>query len=143
LTDADFKAIKPWLLFTDISMLTDWGLTCASGLGLLEIPSEWLYSDYDNPLVIAWNWSFFPLDLTFSLAGVGATWLHSRNPEGWKVLLAISLVLTWCAGFMAVSFWVIRADFDPLWWAANLFLVVWPMAFFPRIWRSTHAGYQR
>ncbi len=137
MTEDDFTAIKPWLLFTDIAMLTYWGVTAAKALGLVEIPGEWLYSDYENPLMVAWNWSFFPLDLVFSVTGLGAAWLFSRGHPGWRILLPISLVLTWCAGVMAVSFWAIRADFDPLWWAANLFLVAWPLGFLPRLWRTS------
>jgi hypothetical protein len=34
---------------------------------------------------------------------------------------------------MAVSFWAIRLDFDPSWWGANLFLVIWPCIFLPRL----------
>lgn len=118
-------------------MLAYWLLTGARALGWIEVPPEWLYSNADDPLIVSWNWSFFPLDLVFSATGLGATVLHRAGHPGWRILLPISLVLTWCAGAMALSFWAIRQDFDPAWWAANLFLVLWPMAFLPRIWRAT------
>lgn len=132
---ADFLAIRPWLVATDIGMLTYWALTAANALGLLALPPAWLFSDYTNPDIVAWNWSFLPLDVVFSVSGLGAAWLFARDHAGWRPLLAVSLVLTWCAGFMAVSFWAVRGDFDQLWWGVNLFLVAWPMAFSVRLWR--------
>ena len=132
----DFEAIEPWLLVTDVGMLAYWGMTAASALGWIHVPAAWLYSDADNPLIVAWNWSFFPLDVAFAAAGLTAAWLHRRGHPGWRVLLPISLVLTWCAGVMAISFWAIRGDFDPLWWGLNLFLAAWPSAFLPRLWRG-------
>ena len=51
----------------------------------------------------------------------------------WSVsLLILLLAPTFCAGFMALSFWAIRLDFDPSWWAANLFLAIWPCGFLPQ-----------
>lgn len=133
--DPDFAAIKPWLLVTDLGMLAYWGLTVAKAAGLVDVPDEWLFSDYENPVVVAWNWSFFPLDVVFSVCGLSAAWLQRRGHPGYRPLLALSMVLTWCAGFMALCFWAVRGDFDAAWWAVNAFLMVWPMVFAPRVWR--------
>ena len=108
MTDDDFAAIKPWIAGTDLAMLAYWTVTAAKATGLVAVPDEWLFSDYTNPVVVAWNWSFLPLDIVFSVCGLSATALHRRGHPGWKPLAVISLVLTWCAGFMAVSFWAVR-----------------------------------
>ena len=53
------------LAVTDSLFLLYW---LASGLhqaGVLPIPADWLYAHADQPAVVAWNWSFFPLDLAF------------------------------------------------------------------------------
>lgn len=127
--------MKPWLISTDLAMLLYWMATGAKALGWIDVPGEWLYSDYDNPVVVAWNWSFLPLDLLFSVSGLLAAWLHSRGDQGWEVLAIASLFFTWCAGFMALSFWAIRLEFDPVWWGMNLFLMAWPMSFGWLIWK--------
>lgn len=126
---AAFSKLKPWIVVTDVGMLVYWAVTAAKALGWLNIPGEWLFSDYDNPVVVAWNWSFLPLDLLFSACGLGAAWLHGRGRAGWRPLAIASLFFTWCAGFMAISFWAIRLEFDPFWWGMNGFLMAWPMAF--------------
>ena len=48
-------------------------------------------------------------------------------------LALISLVLTQVAGLMAVGYWALLGEFDPSWFLPNLALVVWPMAFLPRL----------
>ncbi|MBW2224881.1 MAG: DUF5360 family protein, partial [Deltaproteobacteria bacterium] len=45
-------------------------------------------------------------------------------------------VLTSCSGLMAVSFWTLRADFDPAWWLPNLFLLLYPLWFLPGLVRG-------
>lgn len=131
--DETFSAMKIWVVGTDVGMLAYWTLTVAKALGVVDIPGEWLYSNYDNELVVAWNWSFFPLDLLFSMCGLSAAWLHRRGHALWRPLAVTSLYLTWCAGFLALSYWAVRGEFDPLWWGINAFLMVWPMVFGWRI----------
>jgi len=41
----------------------------------------------------------------------------------------ISLVLTFCSGLQAIAFLVFRKDFDITWWAANLYLMIYPLFF--------------
>lgn len=131
-----FARMKPWIVFTDVAMLSYWVITAAQALGVLDIPGAWLFSDYDDPVVVAWNWSFLPLDLLFSASGLGAAWLHRTGREGWRPLAVASLFFTWCAGFMAISFWLVRGEFDALWWGMNAFLMAWPTAFGWALWTA-------
>lgn len=95
-----------------------------------------MFKDYQAPIINAWNWSFFPLDMVLSICGLAAIRLHKTNDPRWRPLAAFSLALTFCAGFMAISFWAIRLEFDAGWWAANLFLVVWPLWFLVKMTRD-------
>ncbi len=131
------KRMRPFLLVTDVGFVAYWAVSLLVLVGLDVVPKSWLFKDYDDPIVFAWNWSFFPLDMVLSGCGLWAVRRHARGDEGWRPLAAFSLALTFCAGFMAISFWVIRCDFDPSWWAANLFLAIWPLFFLPKLWRST------
>lgn len=112
---------------TDIGFLVYWSVTGLAALGVLQIPPDWLYKDYSDPAMVVWNWSFAPLDLLASATGLTALW-RARSGRPWAGLALISASLTFCAGFMAVSYWAIAGDFDPSWWAANLFLMAWPLA---------------
>jgi hypothetical protein len=51
----------------------------------------------------------------------------------WHQLALISLVLTFCSGLQAIAFWIIRGDFDLTWWLPNLFLLIYPLFFIPRL----------
>jgi Family of unknown function (DUF5360) len=127
------RGLKTALLITDIGFLGYWSLTALVAAGLLNIPGEYLYSDYENPLVVAWNWSFMPLDVILSLCGLAAVALHRRSVAAWKGLAIVSLSLTFCAGLMAIAFWAIRGDFDIAWWAVNAALMIWPMFYLPAL----------
>ncbi|MEM7530939.1 MAG: DUF5360 family protein [Chloroflexota bacterium] len=97
------------------------------------IPAEYLFHDYTNPILVAWNWSFLPLDLFISATGLTSVYFYQKGNEQWRQLALISLVLTFCSGLQAIAFWVIRLDFDPTWWIPNLFLLIYPLFFIPRI----------
>ncbi len=43
MSDADYRAIKPWLVATDIGMLAYWAVTFAKMVGWVDIPGEWLF----------------------------------------------------------------------------------------------------
>lgn len=133
------KRMKPWILVTDVGFIVYWAVSLPLLLGLDVIPASWLFKDYHDPLVYAWNWSFFPLDMVLSTCGLLAVRRHSRGDPSWRPLAAFSLALTFCAGFMAISFWGIRLDFDPSWWGANLFLAIWPCFFLPRLAQESQA----
>lgn len=127
------KSMKPFILVTDIGFLVYWTISLPLILGYDLVPTDWLFKDYHNPIIYAWNWSFFPLDMVLSLCGLLAVRRHSRDDASWVPLAAFSLALTFCAGFMAICFWLIRLDFDVSWWSANLFLTIWPLFFLPKL----------
>jgi hypothetical protein len=127
--DAMSISLRLLMLVTDIGLLSYWLLTALAAAGLIGLPSEWLFSDYHNPIVVAWNWSFLPLDIILSITGLLSVRLAARNDARWLPCALISLSLTVCAGLMAISFWAIRGEFDPVWWGFNLFLMLWPLPF--------------
>lgn len=123
------------LLVTDIGFVAYWVITA---FGLL--PPQWLFQDYANPILVAWNWSFAPLDLIASFCGLYALHLIRRRNWLWSHFATISLALTFCAGLMALSFWWIRRDFDLGWWLPNAYLTLWPPLFLKRIAASAHTS---
>jgi hypothetical protein len=130
------KGLRIALLLTDLGFITYWSLTALVAAGLLSVPPEYLFSDYHNPLVVAWNWSFAPLDIILSLAGLNAVRLQRAGDASWKGWAIFSLALTFCAGLMAISFWAIRGDFDVTWWTVNLALMIWPWIYLPTLIKS-------
>ena len=128
------RALKPFLLFTDIGFIVYWLITA-----LHLIPAQYLFNDYTNPILVAWNWSFLPLDLLISATGLCSLYLAQRGDRRWRDLALISLVLTFCSGLMALVFWALRADYDPSWWVPNLYLLLYPLAFLPSMLRERAA----
>lgn len=108
------KYFKFVLLAVDFGFIIYWTLTALS-----LIPQELAFQDYTNPIVKAWNWSFFPLDIAASITG----FIGLRKAGNYSLLL-ISLTLTMIAGGMAIAFWTIQGFFDPIWWIPNLLLFV-------------------
>lgn len=125
------RLLKPFFLVTDLGFIFYWLITL---LGL--IPASYLFKDYHDPLLVAWNWSFLPLDLLISASGLGSLAMGRRGDSRWRGLALASLVLTFCSGLQALAFWSLRADFDPAWWAPNLYLLIYPLAFIPRFLRG-------
>ena len=82
-----------------------------------------MYSDYKNPLIVSWNWSFFPLDMLFAIVGLLGRF-STLQPKKKETLSVVSLSLMFCAGLMAVSFWAIRGSYDLFWWGVNLWLIL-------------------
>ncbi len=128
------------LLVTDIAFLTYWALAAMNAVGIVHIPADWLYADADQPRVVAWNWSFFPLDIAFSISGLTAVRRASRGDSKWAALCLVSLILTMVAGGMAVSYWVLLKEINLAWFLPNLALVLWPIAFLPGIFRILHGN---
>ena len=116
----NFLFLRINLLITDVGFIVYWLITA---LNLL--PVEWLFQDYTNPLLVAWNWSFAPVDLMASLTGLWTLHLMRHQHPNWKMTATISLTMTFCAGLMAISFWALRLDYDPSWWVPNIYLMVW------------------
>lgn len=116
------SAFLRWnLLITDLGFVLYWALA-----GLNLIPPDLLYKDHEDPILIAWNWSFAPVDLAASALGLASLALARNGSGSWRLLSTLSVALTFCAGLMAVTFWAIRRDFDLVWWLPNIYLVIWP-----------------
>ncbi|CAM3599259.1 DUF5360 family protein [Marinicrinis lubricantis] len=122
------KLLKVLMFITDIGFLIYWLI-----IGLKLLPEAYLYKDYDNPLLVSWNWSFLPLDLFISFTGLLSMILYHRRNKMWSSVCMISLSLTFCSGLQAIAFWAIRADIDFYWWAPNLFLMLYPLIYLPRL----------
>lgn len=123
------KRLAGFLLFTDIVFLAYWTAMVLDLAGLISLPPSVMYKDYDDPRVIAWNWSFFPIDVLFSITGIAAVHFARRGNPIWRPLAILSLCLTFVAGFMAIAYWTLLAEFDPAWFLPNLGLAVWPLFF--------------
>lgn len=117
------------LLVTDLLFLTYWSMSVLQLVGVADVPSEMMYADHLEPRVVAWNWSFLPLDVTFSLTGLAAVFASRRGSASWRTLAIVSLTLTATAGGMAVSYWTLLAEFDPAWFLPNLAILLWPFVF--------------
>ena len=127
------RFLPTYMLVVDVQMLLYWSLALIRLLFPSGLDSEHLYNDYYNPIMVAWNWSFFPMDMVLSITGLWSlVWLRQQNPN-WRLLATFSLALTFCAGLMAISFWAIRLEFDLLWWGFNLAYMVGPLWFVPRL----------
>ena len=120
------KYLKPFFLITDIGFIIYWIITYFS-----LIPIDWAFKDYDNPIIIAWNWSFLPLDIFISATGLYSLYLYKKTSAKWKTYALISLVLTFCSGLQAIAFWGFSLEFDISWWAVNLYLMIYPLLFIP------------
>jgi len=129
------KRLRYYFLLVDTAFIVYWLIT-----GLKIIPGEYLYNDYSNPILVHWNWSFFPLDIFVSLTGYYSIYLFSKGISKWKVFALVSLVLTFCSGLQAISYWVLAKDFDPAWWIPNLFLLLYPLFFIPKLIKSIGNG---
>ncbi|MDP1738287.1 MAG: DUF5360 family protein [Caulobacter sp.] len=121
------------LVVTDWLFIVYWTASGLDKLGLVRIPADLLYANAHDPQVVAWNWSFFPLDIAFSVIGLAAVAASRRGKAIWRPLALISLILTMVAGSMAVAYWSLLGEFDPAWFLPNLALLLWPLAFLPRL----------
>ena len=122
------KQLKPFFLFTDVTFVIYWAISA-----LHLIPPALLFQDYTNPILTAWNWSFLPLDLTVSATGFAALYWYQKRLEAWRSLALVSLTLTFVSGLNAITFWAIRGDFDLTWWLPNLYLMIYPLFFVPKL----------
>ncbi len=86
-------------------------MTALAAAHVIALQTEWLFRDYADPAVVAWNWSFLPLDLAASFSGLIAV-RAARVGAAFRGLAIMSLVLTSSAGLMAVGYWAAARDFD-------------------------------
>ena len=124
-------ALRLSLLVTDVAFLVYWSLSALVQTGLVHAPRALMYAHFDDPRVVAWNWSFLPVDLAFSATGLAAVAASRRGDPLWRPLALLSLAFTMVAGGMAVGYWALLGEFEPSWFLPNLALVVWPLAFLP------------
>ncbi len=124
------RTLRSLFVVTDLAFIVYWSATA-----LKLIPPEYAYSDYTNPILVAWNWSFFPLDMLISLTGFVSLYLYRSGEATWRAWVLVSLTLTSCSGLQAVAYWAFAGDFDPWWWTANLYLLIYPLFFIPRLLR--------
>lgn len=129
------RSFKFFFLITDIGFFIYWSLSLALLMGFNFIDPNLMYYGYGNKIIEAWNWSFFPLDIVLSIIGLLGLYII-KDQRLQKLFLLISAALTFCAGFMAISFWVFIGFFDFWWWLFNLFLCLWPIAFFMSILKN-------
>lgn len=127
----DYKGLNSLFLITDIGFILYWSITL-----LHLIPEEYLFKDYENQILQAWNWSFLPLDLFVSFTGLYSLILSKKGNPNWKTLAVLSLAFTFASGLQAITFWVIRADYNIIWWIPNLYLMIYPLYFVPKLIRS-------
>ena len=130
------RALRWALSLTDGLFLLYWSASLLALAGIVHLPRELMYADYDAPRVVAWNWSFLPLDLAFSGLGLAAVAADRRGSPLWRPLALLSLAFTMAAGGMAVGYWAILREFDLSWFLPNLALLLWPLAFLPRLIRA-------
>lgn len=125
------------MLATDLLFLAYWVVAGLAEAGFIQLPPDAMYADYRNARVVAWNWSFLPVDLAFSLTGLAAVTAARRGSPIWRPLAILSLAFTATAGGMAVAYWTLLGEFDPGWYLPNLALLLWPMIFLPGLVRDT------
>ncbi len=123
------KSLQIALLTTDLGFLVYCSLSALVQAGVIHVSPSWMYAHYEEPSVIAWNWSFLPLDLVFSLTGLAAVTAARRGSRLWRPLALLSLAFTMAAGGMAVAYWTLLHEFEPAWFLPNLALMLWPLAF--------------
>lgn len=110
------RGLKRTMFLTDLGFLTYWVLV---SIGVISVGKEGTLLD--------WNWSFFGLDMLAIFIGLGSLIAARRGSPLATQLIIVSLTLTSAAGLMAVSFYLIRLEFDPAWWIPNLWLLLFPI----------------
>ncbi|MCO4853099.1 YvaD family protein [Bacillus vallismortis] len=131
------RYMKLFFLVTDIGFILYW---LSAGFAL--IPESLAFKHHENPFMIAWNWSFFPLDILISFTGLYSLYLQRKNSTDWKLMALISLVLTCCSGLQAISFWTFSRDFDLVWWVFNGYLLMYPLFFIHLLLKEGHTTKQ-
>ena len=127
------RSLRHFLRITDIAMLAYWAVSGGAIAGLIHLPIAAMYAGYGTPMIDAWNWSFAPLDIAFAICGLVSVRLAGAGEARWRGWAIMSLVLTMCAGGMAVGFWALLGSFDLSWWIPNLILLLAPLIWLPAL----------
>ena len=130
------RALLVLLVVTDVLFLFYWAVAALAEAHVVTLPPSLMYAGYGDARVCAWNWSFFPLDLAFSVTGLFAARFARRDDPRFRPLALVSLTLTVVAGLMAVSYWVLLGEIDLAWFLPNLALVLWPLPFIGWLFRE-------
>ncbi|MFM2410687.1 MAG: hypothetical protein RL481_1515 [Pseudomonadota bacterium] len=127
-----------WTLkLLDGGMILYWAIAAIACLGLITLPKELMYAGYGSAMVDAWNWSFAPIDIAFSVMGLVAIWLAKKEDPRWQPVALLSLALTFCAGLMAISYWILIGYYDLSWWLPNLALMAAALWWTPKLVAAT------
>jgi len=124
------KGLFAIFFVVDIAFILYWTITYFHLL-----PPALLYRDYTNPILVDWNWSFFPIDMLISASGLLSIQLYRSKSKKWVLFALVSLLLTLCSGLMAISFWIFHKDFDWGWWIPNLFLLFYPVFYLNKMFK--------
>lgn len=76
--------------------------------------------------IVAWSWSFLPLDALASAAGLAWAIMPKNHPASMPVLAA-ALALTHAAGLLAISHFALTGPWDVTWWLVKLWLMLMPI----------------
>ncbi len=118
------RGLRTCFLLVDFAFLIYWTLSFFQ-----LIPAKWLLMNADQPFLVDWNWSFLPLNLLIASTGFLTLFLAAKRSHKAVTMALISLIMTFCAGLQALSFWVLSGDFSWIWWIPNVFLVLYPIPF--------------
>lgn len=122
------KTLKYFFLIIDITVIIYWAITAFH-----LMPAEFMFNDYKSPMMVNWNWSFFPLDMLIPITGLYSVYLNNKGNSKWLPYAFISLILTSVSGLQAISYWYLAKDFELSWWLPNLFLLIYPLFFIPQL----------
>ena len=125
------RHLPKFFFVVDVGFLAYWLITL-----MHWVPASYLYNDYNDPVMVAWNWSFLPTDLLISFTGLGSLRMRSKGDLRWTNMALASLVLTVASGLMAISFWTFTRDFSLQWWLPNIFLLLYPPYYIWKLIRS-------
>ncbi|MFN5225194.1 MAG: DUF5360 family protein, partial [Bacteroidota bacterium] len=70
------KGLFAIFFVVDIAFILYWTITYFHLL-----PPELLYRDYTNPILVDWNWSFFPIDMLISASGLLSIQLYRSKSK--------------------------------------------------------------
>ena len=119
------RTAKAFLIVTDLGLLAYWTLTA---VGVISVGT--------GDVLLAWNWSFLPLDSLAAALGCWGVHLVGRGRPFGREILIVGLTLTFCAGLMVVSFWALYGDVNLGWWAPNIVLMIVPCVLYGKLLRE-------